>query len=842
MDINQFLRLSKPTIVGWIREIAATPGAVSNVVNVEITAVPHAIDDPSWHSGVLSEDQAPWALLADGTRQLTGNLSVAEFATIDGVDLDLHALNADAHHSQDHALVGPDHNATGLTAGWTVRATGADTFAWAQLQHGDIGGVTANQHHNQVHNIVGTDHTISASQFQLVGASGVNVLGLLTPAYEWGGAPAILRSSAAGDLSLPTFTATTRMRTPLVDTVGVPLTLQPATDVILQPGSNIVRLMSGRVIQSDGYASQTTGMRVSHAGEGDFRYLFADEMHVKSFVADLEQALAGGQIISKSVAVLALNFALPAAGATGTLRVRDLPSAPNMAVFQSGDYIGLRQFSRASGSLTVGWAWGTVTSYTDQSDGTQTWTFTRHASTPGAASGTIAADSLVLDFGVTGNGFYEINAIDGAYGANSPYWRIVTWATHPATQTVRVQGGNLRGLFGVADEFGLYAGTGTGTSDAHLRLSNNISLLQNIPIEMYVSGTKHISINPSYGIDIRIAETEQSYLSWRSTIGTGSPLAALAVVNSTSVGPLIYANINDVNKEAYVSIAAVNQAYSPNSVSLTLRRGSVYPSLARLNANVIEFWQSGGSGTPTFTAGGNTVWHAGNDGAGTGLDADLLDGAQGSLYARLDTTQTITGAWTFNGNPTLGGHMFRNMYSTNDIYDHYYPVGGNGANYSAINMRVWNGAGSFRTFRFAGNNSITWEGNTIWHAGNDGSGSGLDADLLRGLGLASASQKWNVILYCGSDGVMEVGRYLDFHETSGDTSDYSARIWSTGGSLYTSGHLVGGGILSAATYMQSAAITPPAATAGWVKIALRSSDNALVAVMPSGNVRVLATN
>jgi hypothetical protein len=292
------------------------------------------------------------------------------------------------------------------------------------------------------------------------------------------------------------------VRTPWIDTAAGNLTVQPAADLMLSPASNLVKLATGKSLQSDGYASQTTGMRISAAGEGDFRYLFVDEMHAKSFVADLEQALAGGQIISKSVAVLALDFALPAAGATGTLRVRDLPSAPNMAVFQSGDYIGLRQFSRASGSLTIGWAWGTVTSYADQSDGTQTWTFTRHATTPGAASGTIAADSLVLDLGVSGNGYYEVNAIDGAYGANSPYWRIVTWATHPATQTVRVQGGNLRGLFGVANEFGFYAGDGTGTGNAFVRLSSQTNEFRNLTASWYSGGSVIIQVDPTNGIGV----------------------------------------------------------------------------------------------------------------------------------------------------------------------------------------------------------------------------------------------------------------------------------------------------------------------------------------------------
>ena len=41
-----------------------------------------------------------------------------------------------------------------------------------------------------------------------------------------------------------------------------------------------------------------------------------------------------------------------------------------------------------------------------------------------------------------------------------------------------------------------------------------------------------------------------------------------------------------------------------------------------------------------LTRGGNTVWDAGNDGAASGLDADLLDGQQGTYY--LDATN-LTG-------------------------------------------------------------------------------------------------------------------------------------------------------------------------------------------------------
>ena len=131
-------------------------------------------------------------------------------------------------------------------------------------------------------------------------------------------------------------------------------------------------------LQSPAYASQTTGWRISSpSGGADFRYIYTDEMHAKAFIADLEQALAGGQIIAKSVTLLHEDFRTPYFGGKQRIVVKDLPSAPGMQVFEANDYIALRSFSRAAGELLIGYAWGTVTSPTDNADGTQTWTFNR---------------------------------------------------------------------------------------------------------------------------------------------------------------------------------------------------------------------------------------------------------------------------------------------------------------------------------------------------------------------------------------------------------------------------------------------------------------------------------
>lgn len=81
-------------------------------------------------------------------------------------------------------------------------------------------------------------------------------------------------------------------------------------------------------------------------------------------------------------------------------------------------------------------------------------------------------------------------------------------------------------------------------------------------------------------------------------------------------------------------------------------------------------------------------------------------------------------------------------------------------------------------FSVAKDGTLTRLGHKIWDAGNDGSGSGLDADLLDGKHLHQG--QWDSICYIGGDGVLEIGKYMDFHEEQGMSSDFSCRIMSQG--------------------------------------------------------------
>jgi hypothetical protein len=283
------------------------------------------------------------------------------------------------------------------------------------------------------------------------------------------------------------------------------LTLAPAADLVLTPGGTArVMTTTGVRIQSDDYVSQTTGWGVSYAGGGDFRYLYADEMHAKSFIADLEQALAGGQIISKSVAPLWQAFIAPAPGqpAPGGVYVEAFKGFDGFHVFADGDIVLIRQFSRTGTSLNIANCWGTVTFSSEDTDAHwQAYNFYRSAAPNAGTMATdtvIGAGTLVLDFGTTGNGYLESNAIDGAMAEYAPYHQIVSWTTHPNSgKVVRTRLGNLKGIFNVANEYGLYAGAGILDASQYLRISDQAAELHNISLKMFDGAVNTVLISPT---------------------------------------------------------------------------------------------------------------------------------------------------------------------------------------------------------------------------------------------------------------------------------------------------------------------------------------------------------
>ena len=179
------------------------------------------------------------------------------------------------------------------------------------------------------------------------------------------------------------------------------------------------------------------------------------------------------------------------------------------------------------------------------------------------------------------------------------------------------------------------------------------------------------------------------------------------------------------------------------------------------------------TGNSGFYVGTNKVWHAGNDGSGSGLDADTLDSVQASSFLRLDADNTVTSyqnrtQWpssssigTASGNQaslevyqgTAGSDAFMAFHVAGDYAGYFGMDGGD----NQFKVGGWSlGAVAYK----------------VWHEGNDGSGSGLDADTLDGTqanamirsGAQSSVSGWHISGYRNGNGTSP---YIYFSHSSG---------------------------------------------------------------------------
>jgi len=131
------------------------------------------------------------------------NVTAANLSTLTGgTSTTLHSHANDHVRSHDIESTS-DHTLTGASVGEVLRASGATTFAFAQLSHSDLGGVGANDHHNRSHAITsGSDHTES-------GLTAGQVLTALTPTTFGWAAPAAAEEAKKVENTYTTATDTT---------------------------------------------------------------------------------------------------------------------------------------------------------------------------------------------------------------------------------------------------------------------------------------------------------------------------------------------------------------------------------------------------------------------------------------------------------------------------------------------------------------------------------------------------------------------------------------------------------------------------------------------------------
>ena len=222
-----------------------------------------------------------------------------------------------------------------------------------------------------------------------------------------------------------------------------------------------------------------------------------------------------------------------------------------------------------------------------------------------------------------------------------------------------------------------------------------------------------------------------------TSAATGTTNGAVRVSGGMGVAGALYAgSLNTANGSGIQNLNANNLSSGtvPNSrVSGTysnitgtgaLNAGSISTGFGNINI-----------GTSTFTGNGSGL---------TNVDAATLDGIDSSQFLRSDTADTMTGLLTITH---AGNEMLRlqDTSASGSPYISFYQAGTRRAyiQYDDIDdeIRIANEGGNTRLDIDGGINGLQFlngsTGYTVWHSGNDGSGSGLDADTLDGVNSSS---------------------------------------------------------------------------------------------------------
>lgn len=169
------------------------------------------------------------------------------------------------------------------------------------------------------------------------------------------------------------------------------------------------------------------------------------------------------------------------------------------------------------------------------------------------------------------------------------------------------------------------------------------------------------------------------------------------------------------------------------------------------------------------------------DGSGSGLDADTVDSLHASSFLRSDAADTATGQIVFNDGNANPIELQRNSQVGIEFNDT-----STGSRYLGVNSGTLYYGGNL-------NHGIN---NKVWHEGNDGSGSGLDADTVDGLqatAFATAAQGTtadNALPKAGGtmtgdltieDSILEVGNksgdnYLEIQHSESDTAGFTSQF------------------------------------------------------------------
>lgn len=372
--------------------------------------------------------------------------------------------------------------------------------------------------------------------------------------------------------------------------------------------------------------------------------------------------------------------------------------------------------------------------------------------TSGASGGVEITGALAVTLGGVSAETFGVSL----NGTTAPYEDVISWTGHPATGSlVRVRTGNLFGIFGEPNEFGLFAGEGwdassgdpPSSSSQYIRLGSITNEFHNIPIRLYDDGAITMEMDPNalsfamgapipsgYDTGIGFWQGKDDYddvYKWR--VGDPSVGGSMLSWNGSSLS-LVNSSLDIGGATAHIAFGNPPPTSPTSGTGIWIDRTGLYG----VNDGVTQIFIDTLDGI--LYVDGGTEFGVNPLLGDLYVDGILTLGTDGRLQQGTGTWGidfTGSAIWNDSGVMNIGGwnNNVKQWWGGSDGY--FYTAGGHVVmNDSALTFKYV--TGSNRRLLFESSNSLTSDGaylaysdNALWlfnqYAGSDGILFGVEA-------------------------------------------------------------------------------------------------------------------
>lgn len=359
---------------------------------------------------------------------------------------------------------------------------------------------------------------------------------------------------------------------------------------VLKIETSIVTLAASKTIRTATFDSSfpISGFQFNETAGNQYALtigvITADELHVKTFVADEVRIDRGDEWWGKGYGVVETSFTTPAlVGDVGVeVWFENAPSVAG-AIFSNADWVFFRTLETDTG-LTINNIWGQVYSSSSGAVGgylleqtptnaknRQRWRFVLRS---GPTSTPVTAGVTGINFGASGQAIIRLSTIDSA---GAPYIKFGRWSGAnpytPANHSNEVIIGKLTAVSGPVGSIGIYSTIG----GSEFEISDGGARFKNIPIEAYNGANQTLNIS-SNGTDFWIGvNSGDKRLTWNGTTLaiTGTITANLGVIGGWTIATGLLSStgigLDSTNSKFYIGASTT---YGTDGIQLERNGGN----------------------------------------------------------------------------------------------------------------------------------------------------------------------------------------------------------------------------------------------------------------------------